>query len=257
MKQREWTWWNGFRGRFPRWVRIIVNLFLIAALLVLFYVLNGSPDANLIQAFRREEARNLIGPGNILGTVSVDERVGYDRLLLAETDDGVMLYCYNDGNFSLLGKRRRSTLEGTMVYREKGEFVTVMAAPWYYMHGFYDGAALPVILFDGCPRAVRAELDLYLNADNLGLGESTWNVEARRESNGYFLFELMAVSEDPIQFEVDAAAIANLGKMFESGAGFADGFPATARLYDRADNLILEEDFTIHSEGSAAHAKIH
>lgn len=257
MKKWEWAWWSQFRSRFPRPVRSMANLLLAMALLFLLYAYNGSPDANLIQAFRREEERNLIGPGNILGTVAVDESIGYDRLLLAETADGVILYCYNDGNFSILGKRRQSSLEGTMVYREKGEHVTVMAAPSYYVHGFYDDVALPVILFDSYPQAVRAELDLYLNAHNLGLGESIWNVEARRENSGYFLFELMADSGDQIQFETDAAAISNLGKMFESGAGFSDGFPAAVRLYDKADNLILEEDFTVHSDGSAAHAKTH
>ncbi len=251
----EWDWWIEFKNRRSRPVRILGNLLLAAVLLALIYVLNGSPDANLLQAFRREEERNLIGPGNILGTVSVEESIGYDRLLLAETDNGVILYCYNDGNFSLFGKRRQSTLEGTMIYREKGEFVTVMAAPCYFVHRFYDGAALPVILFDDCPKAVRAELDLYLNANNYGLGDSTWNIEARRESGGYFLFELKAVSDDQLQFEVDATSIVNLGKMFESGAGFADGFPATVRLYDKADNLILEEDITVHSDGSAAHMK--
>lgn len=45
-----------------------------AVLLLLIYFLNGSPDAHLIQAFRREEERNLIGPGNILGTVAVENR---------------------------------------------------------------------------------------------------------------------------------------------------------------------------------------
>lgn len=256
MKQREWTWWKNFRGRFPRWIRIIVNLFLITVLLVLFYVLNGSPDANLIQAFRREEERNLIGPGNILGSLVMENPgLGYDSLLLAETDEGVILYTYNENGFSILSDKQTSSNEGRMIYREKGEHVTVMAPPGHLLLEYKKGFSHPVILFDDCPSAVRAELDLYLNTSGYGDADVTWNLSARRENTGFFLFDLVANAESTEELENQVRSIFCFCRMFDTSRG--DEFPATVRLYDRADNLILEEDFTIHSEGSATHAKNH
>lgn len=254
MKRQEWTWWKEFRGRFPRWVRIIVNLFLIAVLLVLFYVLNGSPDANLIQAFRREEERNLIGPGNILGSVAMENpSLGYDSLLLAETDEGVILYTYNENGFSIFSDKQYSSNEGRLIYREKGEHVTVMAPPGHLLLEYKKGFSHPVILFNDCPRAVRAELDLHLNTKGYGDAEVTWNLSAQRENMGFFLFDLVANAESTEELENQVRSIFCLYRMFDSGIG--DGFPAAVRLYDRNDELILEETFVVHSQRSAAHAK--
>ena len=258
MKKPEWVWWNGFRNRFPRPVRIAANLLLAAVLLFLIYTYNGSPDANLIQAFRREEERNLIGPGNILGSVAMENPgLGYDSLLLAETDEGVILYTYNENGFSIFSDKQYSSNEGRMIYREKGEHVTVMAPPGHLLLEYKKGFSHPVILFDDCPRAARAELDLYLNTSGYGDAEVTWNVAAQREHSGYFVFTLASGADDAEQLEHEVLSIHCLHRMFEGDGSFSEGFPATVRLYDRADNLILEEDFTVHSKGSAAHAKIH
>lgn len=58
-----------------------------AVLLLLIYFLNGSPDAHLIQDFRREEERNLIGPGNILGTVAVENSGHFLFRLVSDGDE--------------------------------------------------------------------------------------------------------------------------------------------------------------------------
>lgn len=254
MKRWKWIWWNEFRGRFPRWVRIVMNLFLIAVLLVLFYVLNGSPDANLIQAFRREEQRNLIGPGKILGSVAMENPgLGYDSLLLAETDEGVILYTYNENGFSILSDKRTSSNEGRMIYREKGEHVTVMAPPGHLLLEYKKGFSHPVILFDDCPSAVRAELDLYLNTNGYGDAEVTWNLSAQRENTGFFWFDLVANAESTEELENQVRSIFCLYRMFDTSRG--DEFPATVRLYDRNDGLILKETFVVHSQRSASHAE--
>lgn len=252
-----WDWWIEFKNRRSRPVRILGNLLLAAVLLFLLYVLNGSPDANLNQAFRREEERNLIGPGNILGSVSVENiDFGYDSLLLAETDEGVILYTYSEDSFSVMGNKRTSTNQGNMIYREKGENVTLMAAPGHMVRDVRTGVSLPVILFDSCPEAVRAELDLYIDTSpSFGGKEVTWHVTAQRERSGFFLFELVSSAEDEEQLASEVYSIHCLCRMFDGFGSYADGLPATVRLYDKADNLILEKDFTVHSNGSAAHTK--
>ena len=109
-------------------VQIARNLLLVLALFCLFYVFAGCPDMTAEQAYRREMQRRMLGPGEIIGTVTVDVN-GYDRLLLGKTAQGVTLYCYEQANLGLIKGNTFSSWEGTLAYREKGAVVTLMAAP--------------------------------------------------------------------------------------------------------------------------------
>lgn len=148
--------------RIPRRVRIVRNLLLAAVLLCLFYIFAGCPDMTAEQGYQRALRRRLLGPGEVVGILNVDVNGGYNRLLLGETEKGVTLYCYRHENLGFLKGHTFSSWEGTLVYREKGETVTAMAAPGVNCTTYQEEIHVPVILFDECPKAVRAELDVCL-----------------------------------------------------------------------------------------------
>ena len=64
---------------------------LSVVLSILLYLALGSPVFTAEQAFRREEARQMLGPATILGTESIDcVHYGYlyNTLVVAKTDHG-------------------------------------------------------------------------------------------------------------------------------------------------------------------------
>ena len=242
--------------RIPRKVRIIGNLLLAAVLFCLFYLFAGCPDMTAEQGYQRALRRRLLGPGEVVGILNVDVNGGYDRLLLGETEEGVTLYCYRYENLGFLKGNTFSSWEGTLVYREKGEAVTVMAAPGVYYGGYQEEIHVPVILFDQCPRAVRAELDVCLT----GTYDSedykfAYSLEAAREAGGYFAFDLSA-EEMGEAYGMEGFAIEQLSSMYWDGVGGSIGaYPAQVRLYDESGALIYEEGLFFRTAADEAHAK--
>lgn len=240
-------WWRGI----PRPVRIVCNLVLAVILFALFYIFRGSPDMTVEQAYRRAETRNLVGPGAILGVLDVDISGGYTQLLLAETDEGVIQYCYREENLGFIfGAHTVSSYEGDLIYRKKGDIVTLMAATgqmWFQQ----ETTNLPVILFDDCPKAVRAELDLRLTGElNSVEYDYSYYLNSKRESGGYFVFDLKTTGGG----EREVWAITQVSELYRDTGGYGEAVPATVRLYDQNDHLIYEEELMFCSDADAAHA---
>ncbi|MGM9606245.1 MAG: hypothetical protein ACI3XJ_01930 [Oscillospiraceae bacterium] len=243
-----------WRRGIPRPVRIVCNIVLAVVLLCLFYVFRGCPDMTAEQAYRRAAARNLVGPGEILGVIPVDDILGYDRLLAAETDEGVILYGYTQANLGFFPSKHVTSEEGNLVYREKGETVTVMAAPSVLIRAYSGKLEIPVILFDQCPKAARAELDLVLSAENYGGGAYSYHLEAQREQGGFFTFWL-TTGENGEESKMEVYALDNLCKLYRDMFGNSGSYPAAVRLYDQRDELIYEEELTLRSAAGEAHAQ--
>ena len=240
------------RRDIPRPVRIVRNILLAAVLLFLFYVFCGCPDMTAEQAYRRAEERNLVGPGEILGILNVNISGGYDRLLLAETDAGVVQFCYRNENLGFLKGHSFSSYEGNLIYREKEGVVTLMAATGE-MYGSYRGEkTLPLILFDDCPKAVRAELDLRLTGKhNSSNYDFTYHLDAQRTAGGYFAFDLISISET----EEENFAISQVSRLYQESGGAGEEIPAAVRLYSQFDELIYEGEATLRSAAGEAHAR--
>lgn len=241
--------------RIPRRVRIGRNLLLAVVLFSLFYIFAGCPDMTAEQGYQRALRRRLLGPGEVVGVLNVDVNGGYDRLLLGETEEGVTLYCYRHENLGFLKGRTFSSWEGTLVYREKGETVTAMAAPGVDCTTYQEEIHVPVILFDKCPKAVRAELDVCLtgtyNSQNY---EFAYSLESKRKAGGYFAFDLAAQGNKQAYW-TEGFAIEQLSRLYWDTGGRANEYPAVVRLYDRNDALIYKETLFLRSAMSEAHAK--
>lgn len=241
------AWWKAI----PRPVRIVCNLVLAVILLALFYIFRGSPDMTPEQAYRRAEVRNLVGPGEILGILNVDINGGYTHLLLAETEQGVVQYCYREENLGFIfGAHTVSSYEGDLIYRKKGDVVTLMAATGQ-MWPEQETMSLPIILFDDCPKAVRAELDLRLTGElNSVEYDYSYHLQATRESGGYFVFELKTTGGG----EREAWAITQVSELYREAGGHGAAIPAVVRLYDQNDQVIYEEESAFCTDADVAHA---
>ncbi|MGN1004182.1 MAG: hypothetical protein ACI4O5_05030 [Oscillospiraceae bacterium] len=241
-----------WRQGIPRPVRIVRNIVLAVVLLFLFYVFCGCPDMTAEQAYRRAEERNLVGPGEILGILDVNISGGYDRLLLAETDAGVVQFCYRYENLGFLKGHSFSSYEGNLIYREKEGVVTLMAATGEMYHSGPGEKTLPLILFDDCPKAVRAELDLRLTGTyNSSDYDYTYHLDAQRTAGGYFAFDLISNSKT----EKENFAISQVSGLYAQSGGAGEKIPAAVRLYSQFDELIYEGEATLRSAAGEAHAR--
>ena len=231
----------------PRPAVILVNLIVIAALLVLRYVFAGTPARSIEQAYRRAERGNLVGPAEILDTIPVDMR-GYDRLLIADDGDGVILYTALSGNGS-------SGENGMLVYREKAGGVTVVPAPAEALTFTGTDASLPVIVFDEYPEAIRAELDLTLHETDTGAdvpGALEFHLQAERETEGYFRFEVSWSGE--ARFGKEVQMINDLGRLSTHNTSLSCAYPAAVRLFDAQNVMIYEQTLMLRTRAGYAHA---
>lgn len=239
------------RRQIPRKARIVGNLLLAAVLFCLFYLFTGCPDMTAEQGYQRALRRRLLGPGEVVGVRNVDVNGGYDRLLLGKTGEGVTLYCYRYENLGFLKGHTFSSWEGTLVYREKGETVTVLAAPGVYCVTDQAEVHVPIILFDECPGAARAELDVSLNS---GAYEFRYSLKSRREAGGYFAFDLSPQGEEQAYGE-EGFAIEQISRMYSDDGGYVGEYPAEVRLYDEKGELIYEGALFLRSAVSEAHSR--
>lgn len=168
------------RRRLPVPLRACANLLAIGLCLVLIYIFLGSPALTAEMAYRRAEKANLVGPGEVLAVLEPAGQA-YSHLVLAQEDEGVMLYAWDRWN-----RDRRA-----FVYLEKDGPLTLAAAPGRELLWLQTHAILPVYLFDNCPEALRAELELTLNGEYQGeLHTVTYSLAARREGEGVFAFTI-------------------------------------------------------------------
>lgn len=154
------------------------DILCILLCLMLIYAFAGGPVFSIRQAFRRAEKANFVGPSKILAVEQM-ENMDYDRLILADDGEGVILYAY-DG----IGSENTD-----FIYLEKTGDMIVAAAPGDDLLWYQTQVSLPVFLFVDNSRAVRAEMDITLHGEYMGeTFEKTYFLESQRENPGYFRF---------------------------------------------------------------------
>lgn len=265
MKQLKRFWLN-----IPRKMRVFANLLAILLGVFILYILMECPAFTPEQNFRRMEKAELVGPAQILHIMDV-EMLGYDHLLLADDGDAVILYSFSDNLWD----------QGRLIYREKKDPVTVLAAPNSGMILDYaDVIDLPVFVFHDHSNAVRAELELEFG-EGLDYAqvnwqqndvvietsyEKTWHLESTENHSSVFVFNLHAEPDGKLEEQYgielwrplgsEGVALEIFSDMTErSQAYYAYYIPATVRLYDWNDRLIAEEHLTIRSLGGERYAQ--
>lgn len=227
--------------------RTFVASLLTVVVCILIYFALGSPVFTAEQAFRKEEARHLLGPATILGTESIDclhYGYNYNTLLVAKTDHGSILYC------------TRLNREEALYYRENNGDLAIMALPnggiaWRYE----EPRQLNVILFDDYPDAVRAELEMIIDIDTHIPGGIYYHYQltAQRQNQGYFRFVHTIYGSDymdndhiAMKILTDITSNTNTDEFYY----WQYSIPATVRLYDQNDNLIVEKTLDLRSIGA-------
>lgn len=237
--------------------RTIILLLCILAVSGILYWAMGCPVFTAEQSFRRDEASYALGPGNILGTESIDcpgYGYDYDTMIVAETERGCILYCCN------LNEAER------LYYREKQGSMTIMALPngsWSWLKD--EPRQLNVVLFDDYPEAVRADVKIQLDWSKNFYGFTpegvhyTYDLTAKREEDGYFHFVHTIYGSDYI--DNNNAAFKMLTDICcDTGVDevyyWQLEIPATVRLYDQDNNLIIEQTLVLRSIGAEERDKI-
>ncbi|MBP3701464.1 MAG: hypothetical protein J6I64_06215, partial [Lachnospiraceae bacterium] len=157
-------------GRYPRKLRVLVNVTLILILIVAVYVILGGPRFSVEGDYRAMERSHLIGPGQILGIEEVDFSY-YDHLLIAEDAEGVILYAYD----SRVWYRNEQ-----LSYRTKTDDIMVLAGPANAgsLNRHWD-FELPVVMFGVPDNVTWASAEIAMPGR-----EEPYMVECRRKNSG-------------------------------------------------------------------------
>lgn len=227
----------------PRTTKIILNLLLIVTFIFLIYTFIGSPSFSARQAFRRAEKANLVGPGTILAQLKPDGG-SRDRIILAQTDEGVMLYRY----------RRDKAAAREIIYRQKTDGLAILTVPENDYRPSEQQMTLPIYLFDDCADAVRAELDITFSTDRDGEHyEKTYSLSAQREGDGYFAFSIFAQNAAGLGTEGYALHLFRVISGNTMGYWEDVAIPAAVRFYDESGQLLRQQSLVIRSQAVEAH----
>lgn len=248
----------------PRPVRILRNLLLVVILVGLIWLFKDCPALTVEQAYRRACTRELIEPGEVIATVQGNWSnrnggyyFGYDRLLAAKNKEGVILCGYKEGRLGYFPEIGGEV--GILHYRETGDNVTLITLRsngWFSERDTY--VEVPLVLFDEVPKAVRAELDLYLDTSGVSNGTPfegayEYHLESTRKQSGLFEF-CIQTGDGENEIGPEAHALSSFCWLFDD-FNSDTGYPASVQLYDRNDVLIYEEELLVQSVAAEAHAE--
>ena len=239
--------------RIPRPCRGLLNLAGIALLVFLLYTSIGGTPLSRAHAFRRAERANFVGPSKILFNETL-EGMYYNHVLVAASDYGVSTYIHHMHN----GKPN-----GEYNYFPKTGSVTVVSVPTNYnFYGTNGGlGGLPVYVVDDYPEAKYAELEIAVtgtfpiryNEENKRISlNHHFSSNAHREHSGIFAFAITLT--DP-SYGPDCSVYSSQGYALDAlawtfskwGRSMVEEtkIVATVRLYDKNENLIIEQELLL------------
>lgn len=192
--------------------------------------------------FRKEERGHLVGPSTILGKEEIDHDY-CDSMIIGKTQEGVILWLYGED----IGRTYfiyRKNYDDNMIVTGSGSLGSIITA---------DEVHLPIVLFDSVPKASRAEISFTLSeVYNDVYYEKTYQLEAQRSAQGYFLFTLHAEAENTWEgLGAEGAMLrifANISANLFSYIQYA--IPVEIRFYDITGTLIETDTVTLRSEAA-------
>lgn len=215
--------------------RALINITVIFLCLFLTYIFLGSPVFSPIDAFRRAEKANFLSRSEILAHIST-EGLAYDHLILAQQDDGAVLYTY----------QRRDQEATELIYAEKTNGMALIAAPMTEDLAIASAVRLPLALFHSSPDAATAELELNLQGTfKEELCRQSYHLTAAQAQDNVFLFQLQLTQPQPLRGE--GYLLNMLQIVHNSPAPALAGVRITAdvRLFDSSGTLIKSQILTL------------
>ncbi len=197
--------------------RILLHLVLILVSLSLLTLLCGyqSPTARI--AFRRAERKQLLGPAQIIGTVSLNH--WYDQTMIGKSDYGYSLFRWNSDN---------PVDDGYIAYYPKNGHITIVdphILAWRWNIAQWE---FPFYVFTDYATSSKAEFLLTLT-----YGETTEviELEAIKQQDDYFLFILSAQN-------IDENSLRQLELATSSTYESENTAVVTVTLYDRSGAVL-------------------
>ena len=225
---------------YPRKLRVFVNSACIALFVVALYVILGGPQLSVKGDFRAIEQANLVGPGEILGIEAGDFSY-YDHLLIAEDQEGVILYAYD----SKVWYRNEQ-----LSYREKTGDIMVLAGPSYAgsLNWHWD-FEVPIVLFGTPAKVTHAQVEIVTG------GQNNYIVECVRTNQGYLYGIISYKGRETGQWEVDL--LQKLSDLSSSQSCSMDMtvIPIHVRMYDETERLVGEETVELYSVAYESHKR--
>lgn len=231
--------------KLPRVLRSSMYILLSILTLLAIYTFLGAPTFSEERTFRRIERSHMVGPSEILGTVTLEADLGsYRQMLLADAGEGVILYCFDHCLYD----------PPELIYREKTGEITVLCAPYPNENREQQTTAyLPVVIFDSCPEAVRAEVEINLSVTYRNtVFDRTYRLSAPRELPGCFVVRITAHDARGIGIQGTALQRFAMLSGYHSGTYAEMEIPVTVRLYDSENTLLTETQTTVRSVSTLA-----
>ena len=215
-------------------MRILRNILLIVLLLSMAQFFSGLPYPLMEFQYRLDERAYMVGPGEILGVEEIDFS-WCDRIIVSETEEGAILWIYGPDY-------DRSAL----AYHKRGTGSLLMAPPGYLGYIMMTGELyLPLVLFDDCTKATRAEIQFTISDTINGEPfEKTYHLTAERRVQGYFLFQIddasMGVTwAEQLALERFAEYASNQDQSLDYS------IPIHICYYDSLNNLVAREEIAV------------
>ncbi len=182
----------------------------------------------------------LVGPGEILGIEEVDFSY-YDHLLIAEDQEGVILYAYD----SKVWYRNEQ-----LSYREKTGDIMVLAGPAHAgsLNRHWD-FELPIVIFGMPAQVTQAKVEII--TDWL----QNYVVECVRTNPGYLFGTISHAGREDGQGEI--YFVQQLSDLSSSQSGSMDMtvIPIHISMYDEEDRLVGEETVELYSVAYESHKR--
>ncbi len=225
---------------YPRKLRVLVNGVGITLFLVALYVMLGGPRFSVEGDFRAMERAYLVGPAVILGIEEVDFSY-YDHLLIAEDQEGVILYAYD----SKVWYRNEQ-----LSYREKTGDIMVLAGPTHAgnLNRHWD-FEFPVVVFGMPAQVTRARVEIVTD------GSQNYLAECVRTNPGYLFGTVSHKGREDGQGEI--YFVQQLSDLSSSQSGSMDMtvVPIYIRMYDAEDRLVEEKKVELYSVAYESHKR--
>ena len=217
--------------RLSRPWRVARNVACTAAALYFIWLFLGQPYLSERHMFRQAEKRAMVGPSEILGTITMPEGLGsYRRMILGETDNGYCMHPLDEPN---------TVSSSTMLfYQAKGEGLTLFPAPNHDYPFTGDPYTIALLLFSDL-KAAQAEVDLTLSGqESKKLYTHTWTMSADVEEEGFFILSHRIESLS----SQEKMVLDSLRSWYDDYWWYdvCEPFCADVRLYNEAGVLILE-----------------
>lgn len=211
-------------------VRILLLWLMLLVAVFLTYIAIGSPPLTAEIGYRRAEKANMVGPGQILAEIDLNEpnKKG-QTVIVAQSTNHDILYWHNSSALRAYPKNEKPSL-----------YCISTTPPKSGVNGISEGYGVQLVLFDRNPQAVSAEIristtyfDTYIARDR----EVVILETADRMYDGFFYYSIQSFDGKQLSL------LQYLKYLWDSyDTQNKDSVKVNVRLFDKDDKLLSNRE---------------